>query len=176
MTYIPDQQSSTGQFLPTTTILDVARLQEVEVTSPEFKELLVRLYQSVNNIALSSNTKEFGYYLTEELVNSQLYFNPTSSNQLDLRPCFRKVINLGALGAGISTFAHGITIDSTFSFTRIYGAVSNTTIGNYLPLPYSDVSLGGNIELRLDNTNAIINNASGLTFTVGYIVVEYLKA
>ena len=38
------QQNQVGAFVPTSFIWDVARVGEIEVNSPEFKELLVRLY------------------------------------------------------------------------------------------------------------------------------------
>ena len=175
MAFIPDQRNNTGQFIATTAVFDVGRLYQVEVDSPEFKELIVSLYQQVNNISLSLNTKEFGYYLEEELVDSALYFNPASSSQLDLRPEFRLTIDTGPLPAGVTLIPHGLTILASWKFTDIYGAATDNIGFNYLPLPYADVSLGGNIELRVDAVNVIINNASGIAFTSGIVVLEYLK-
>lgn len=175
MAYIPDQRNNTGQFIATTAVFDVGRLYEVEVNSPEFKELIVRLYQQVNNISLSLNTKEFGYYLTEELINSSVYFNPISSNQLELRPEFRLTLDTGVINAGVNLIPHGLTIGATWKFTDIYGAATDNVGFNYLPLPFANVSLAGNIELRVDAVNVIINNASGIVFTSGIVVLEYLK-
>jgi len=70
-----------GSFVPTTNIWDVQRLYEVDIKSPEFKELLVRLYQNVNNIALSLNSRDAGYYDNTEFINGQTFFpNPTLSS------------------------------------------------------------------------------------------------
>ena len=170
-----DQQSLTGQFVTTTNVWELGVLQEVKVDSPEFKELLVRLYQNVNNIALSLNQKESGLYLQEEFVNSNVYFNPTSSNQLDLRPVFRKVINFGALGAGANTVAHGLTIATTWSFTQIYATASDTANNRYYPIPWASSGGAANIEIKLDATNIVITNSSGVTFPVCMVVLEYLK-
>lgn len=175
MSYIPDQQIDTGQFISTTSIFDVSRLYEVDVTSPEFKELLVRLYQQVNNIAISTNNKKSGYYLQEEFVTSGIYFNPNSSDPLMLRPEFRKTFNVGPVGAGVTNFPHGLTIGATWQFTHIYGAVSDNVGFNYYPLPFASAGGANNIELRVDATNIVITNNSGVNFTSCIVTLEYLK-
>lgn len=176
MPFIPDVKTNTGAFIPTTYNWDVSYINEIEVNSAEFKELFVRLYQNVNNIALVTNLKDTAYYLNEEFNTGQLFFNPASTNPLDLRPAFRKVINIGALGPGLTTIPHGLPITDTWKFTKIQGAASNAVAGalRYYPLPFAGAA-GNNIEVRLDGTNVIINNASGVTFTDAYIIVEYLK-
>lgn len=173
--YIPDQQINTGNFVQQTPVFDVSRLYEVEVGSPEFKELIVRLAQQTNNISLVLNNKTSGYYLLEEFITGNNYFNPNSTDPLQLRPVFRKVINIGALNAGVNNRPHGLTIGATWTFTHIYGAVSNFATNNYFPLPFANVTFAGNIELRVDNVNVVINNASGQVFTAGYVILEYLK-
>ena len=176
MPYIPDQQSNTGQFVPTTNVWEVSQIGSMDVNSEEFKLLLVRLYQNVNNISIALNAKDAGYYVEQEFNTGQQFFNPTSNNQLDLRGAFRKTVNTGALAAGVNTVAHGLTIGSTWSFTKILGAASNTTAGNYYPLPFASAGGAANIEVRLDNTNIIITNNSGVTFTTSVIILEYLKS
>jgi len=114
MAYIPDQQINTGSFVQQTPIFDVSRLYEVEVGSPEFKELIVRLAHQTNNISLVLNNKQSGYYLLEEFITGNNYFNTTSSNQLLLRPEFAKTFNIGALGAGVTNTAHNLTITATW--------------------------------------------------------------
>lgn len=176
MAYIPDQQINTGSFVQQTPIFDISRLQEVDVQSPEFKELLVQLYQQVNNVSVVLNNKVSGYYLQEEFVNSKIFFPSTGNNQLDLRPTFRKVIYLTNLPAGVTAVNHGITVDGNTSFTAIYG-VANDTIGfNYYPLPWASAAGATNIELRATNTQVIITNNSGIVFNKIYIVLEYLKS
>ena len=43
--------TSNGAYVVTTNVWDVSQLYSIDVKSPEFQELLVRLYQNVNNIA-----------------------------------------------------------------------------------------------------------------------------
>jgi hypothetical protein len=168
MGYSVDQVSA-GQFIPTTQVWDIGHLQEVDVNSADFKELLVRLYQSVNTIALAVNAKEFGQYLTQEMVNSDVYFNTASSNILDLRPVYRMVVNVGALGAGATAVNHGLTIGASWSFVRIYGAASNAVTGNYYPVPSPLLSL------VVNNTQVVVTNTTGLAFLKCTVVLEYLK-
>ncbi len=44
--------SDIGAFLPTTTIFDEAQVRQLDIQSDEFKEFLVTLLQTLNNIAL----------------------------------------------------------------------------------------------------------------------------
>src|SRR5271157_1512774 len=91
-----------GVYLPTTFIWDVSQLQRVDVNSKEFKELLIRMYQNLTNMATAINLKDTGYYYQGEFVNGQLYFpNPALSSSTTppatYRQVFRLVINFGAL-------------------------------------------------------------------------------
>src|ERR1700674_5791632 len=91
-----------GAFVPTTNIWDVGQLQDVDINSPEFKELLIRLYQNLNLMALVINVKDTGYYVTNELVNGQLFFpnpnlNSTTTSTPAFRQAFRILVNFGPL-------------------------------------------------------------------------------
>jgi hypothetical protein len=171
----------TGAFVPTTNVWDVSQIYNIDVTSPQFKELLIRLYQNINNIALTLNTKDTGYYLTDSLVNSQMFFpNPIYNSSTAENPGYRQVlrivIDFGALpNTGTKSMPHNITINSATTFTRIYGTASDTTNLEYIPLPYSSASGTSNIELFVDSTNVNIITASNRsTFTTTYIVLEYI--
>jgi hypothetical protein len=171
-----------GSFVTTTNIWDVQQLYQIDVTSPEFKELLVRLYQNINNIALVLNIKDTGMYNTSEFVNGQVYFsNPannssTSANPI-LRQVYRTVINFGSLpNTGTKSVAHGISTNAAMTFTRIYAAASDTTGLNYIPIPYASPTATNNIELSVDATNVNITTGSNRTnFNVTYVVLEYIK-
>jgi hypothetical protein len=167
-------QINYGSFVPTTNVWDVARLYDVDVNSPDFKELLVRLYQNVNNIAIVLNTKATGYYLNEEFVSGKLFFNPASNNPLELRPGYIIAINTGALGAGVTTINHNVNVTSTLKWMFISGAATNTTTLVGYPLPYADAS-GNNISVSVTATQIVINNASGVTFTDSQVTLEYCK-
>ena len=171
-----------GAFIPTTNIWDVSEIFEVDVTSPEFKELLVRMYQNLNNMALSINNRDAGYYITQEFVNGQTYFpnpafNSSTATYPALRQVFRKVINFGALpNTAAKTVAHNITVNTGTTFTRIYANASDTTGFNYIPIPYASPTLANNIELSVNATNVTITTGSNRSnFNICYVVLEYIK-
>lgn len=174
MAFIPGQKIDQGSFIPTTGIFEVSAVYTTDVNSDDFKELLARLYQTVNNIANVLNLKDTGYYLQEEFVTGQVWFNPASADPLLLRPVYRKVIDMGALGAGATTVAHGLTPTADWKFVNIYGAASGTP--NYYPLPFVDAAGANNIEVKVNLTNVIVTNNSGVTFTTAYVILEYLKS
>jgi hypothetical protein len=172
--YVNDQQSNTGSFVPTTNVWDISRLYEVDVGSQEFKELLVRLYQNVNNISLVLNTKDSGQYFNEEFVTGKSFFNPNSTDPLNTRGVYRKVIDTGILAAGAKSVAHGLNPVSSWKFIYIGGAASNTTTLTYYPLPFAGIA-GNNISITVNATNIIITNNTGSTFTDSYVILEYVK-
>lgn len=171
-----------GAFVTTTNIWDIQQLQSVDVTSPQFKELLVKLYQNVNNIALVLNIKDTGMYQLSEFVNGQLLFpNPANTSLTAAAPAnrqiIRKVINFGALpAAGTKSVAHGITCTTKTTFTRIYATASDTTGFNYIPIPYASPVLANNIEINVDATNVNITTGSNRTnFNITYVILEFVQ-
>ena len=180
------QISNVGSFVPTTNVWETQQLYDVDINSEEFKELLVRLYQNINNIAIALNTKDTGYYSTIEFLNGQLFFpNPalsTSTTQGNTyRQVFRTTVNFGALpNTGTKSVAHNIDIaplvPTNFTFTRIYGAANKPDQSSFIPLPYSSATLDNNIELSVTATDVVITTAADYSaYTTSYIVVEYLK-
>ncbi len=173
-----------GAFVPTNYIFDVQQLQSVEVTSPEFKELLVRLYQNINTMALVLNVKDTGMYQVTELVNGQLYFSNPNNNSSTvaapaLRQVYRKVINYttGLPNTTSVAIPHNIVCTAATTFTRIYATSSDTAGKNYIPIPYASPTLANNIELKVDATNVtIITGSNRSNFTQTYIVLEYLQS
>ena len=171
-----------GSFIPTTNIWDPTEIYATEVTSPAFKELMVRLYQNLNMLSINLNLKDTGYYNTQEFITGQLFPpNDSLSSTTDSRPKFRqtlrKLINFGALpNTAVKSVAHGITVDAATTFTRIYGVANDLAAKKYLPLPYSSQTLINNIDLFLDNTNVTITTGADMSaYTITYIIVEYLK-
>lgn len=170
-----------GAFVPTTNIWDVSELYTIDLSSPQFRELLVRLYQNINAMALVLNIKDSGYYVQDEFINGQQFFpNPSLTSASSTTPVFRsvvrKVINFGALSnTAAKSVAHGLTINSSYTFTRIYGCSSDTSGSNYIPLPYASPTAANNIELKVDSTNVTVITGSDRTnFTTTYIILEYL--
>jgi hypothetical protein len=179
-------QSDVGLFLPSTYVYDVVQLQSVDVKSPEFKELIIRLYQNVNNIILALNQKESAKYPLTEFNTGQTFFpDPALSSTTPQTPTERNVIrivlNFGALpNTGTKSMAHGVPIDTNYKLTRLYGASTNPTATinapEMIPLPYSSATLNDNIELYADNTNVYVITATDWSaYTITYIVLEYIK-
>jgi hypothetical protein len=174
--------TQTGVFVPSTYIWDVAQVSSLKA-NPDLQELLVRMYQNINQITLALNVKDSGVYALSEFVNGQLLFpNPNNNSSTAAYPAqrqiLRKVINFGALpNAGTKAVAHGIICTSATLFTRIYGAASDTTGFNYIPLSYASPTLVNNIELKVDGTNVtVITGIDRTNFNMCLIILEYVQS
>lgn len=175
------QVSNFGSFVPTTNIWDTSEIYQIDINSTEFRELLVRIYQNINNIAIALNSKDTGIYdNTNALVNGQVWFpDPTLSSLTTTVPAqrqvFRTVINFGALTNGSTkSVPHNIVCNSSTTFTRIYATASDTTGFNYIPIPYAG-SAGDNVEINVDSTNVnITTNSDRTNFNICYVILEYL--
>lgn len=179
----PDE-TNPGQFIGTTQIYD---LGEDNVNAEDFT---VRLRQNFNNLIMSLNIKDSGYYGQEEFVNGQLFYpdysrvNSATSAPATFRQVFRKVIDFGALpdiAGSPKSIAHNITFlpgagNTTFIATRIYGAATDQTNRLMIPLPHFTVG-GVLIDLTVDATNVIISSTSNAytTFARTHVVLEYIK-
>jgi len=168
---------NTGAFIPTTNVWDVSEIYSTDVKSPEFKELLVRLYQNLNVMAMGVNNRDAGLYDTSEFVCGQQFFpdpalTSASSVTPTFRNVFRKVVNFGALPNNTGkSVAHGITTTVNTSFTRMYGVATDPTGFSALAIPNSDITL------ELDGTNVTITTTADLTaYTTTYVVLEYIKS
>jgi hypothetical protein len=179
-----NQGTNFGSYVPATSVWDPSQLLEVDVTSPAFKELLVRMYQNLNLMAIVLNTKDSAIYGTQEFVNGQAFFpdpslssTSTKTTSARFRNVFRTVVNFGALpNAALKSVPHNIAITSSFTFTRIYGAASDTTGLTYISLPFVDSAGLDNIELEVDMADVNITTVSNRTnYNVTYVILEYLK-
>lgn len=180
-----------GSFVPTTNVWDVSEIYSLDGTSPQLKELLVRLYQNLNNMSLSLNTRDAGFYTTQEFVCGQLYFpnpsyNSTTSTTATLRQVFRKVINFGALpNTALKSVDTEIPVAPDVTFTRIYGASTNPSANEAIPLPYVPIAVSSidYVLLRVVTTGGApntyqVNIRTGIdrsAYTITYVVLEYLK-
>jgi len=179
MAITPFNPNTVGNFIPTTFNMDVGVLQSTDVNSPEFKELLVRLYQTLNTMALSLNAKSTGSYSTNQLVTGDLYFPSTPGTTFvapQWRPVTRKVIVFGALpNTATKTVPHGINFNANTTFVRVYATATNPTGFVSLPLPYASGTSANNIELFVDATNVnVITGSDRTAFTRCSVVVEFL--
>lgn len=172
-----DQFADSGLFIPNNFIWEINLLPDTKVDSPEFKELLIRLYQNINSMCIALNLKDTGYYLDSEFVNGQQLFPATGNNPDNVRQIYRKVINFGLLpNATTKSVAHNIAIDTEFSFTRIYATASDKLSLKYIPIPYSSPTLNKNIQLDVSSTNVTITTGIDYSaYTICYVILEYVK-
>lgn len=187
---MPNNASSFGAFGPTTNVWDVTELQNIDVKSPEFKELLVRLYQNINLMALVLQVADKGIYDTQEFLNGQLWYpnpanNSTTVSSAQFRQVFRTVINMNDTEPNLPNNAtinlpHGIPWNAAMSWTRIYGAATNPTAGADpnpcgIMLPYVSLTAGQSIEMYTTDTNVVITTQADYSaYTICYVVLEYL--
>lgn len=170
-----------GMSLPTTNVWDASQISTVDLGSEEFRQLLIRLYQNINLIAVTVNNKDTGIYDTFSTNCGQTYFsNPTqissSAAQPIPRQVIRTVVNFGALpDTATKTAAHNIAPTASYTFTRIYATASDTATPKYIPIPYATGTAADVIELWVDATNVNIKTVSNKTaYTVCYVVLEYI--
>lgn len=189
MAIVTQSQARTGTYVPTTFIVDVAQLNSVEVTSPEFKELLVRLYQNLSLMSNVLNLKETGYYLEQEVVNSQSWFpNPNLTSNTPQKPTFRQgyttVVVFDALpNADTVQVAHDIDMGPQFVLTYFQGTGTDQTdigtpgaiVGIPIPYPSAGVDNTDVLELWMDSTNVYIKSQADYSAYSGIVTIKYLK-
>lgn len=176
---MPSESGPLGTLIPTSYIWDVSLIEQIDVTSPEFKELLVRLHQYINDMALAINLKDTGVYDVEEHVNGQGFFpvDPNIQDSETYRGVYRKVVYYPTAlpNAGTVNIPHDITLNVACTFTRIYGVANDIASGSYLPLPYASPTAANNIELSVNGTNVTITTGSDRTaYTQNYIILEFI--
>lgn len=166
-----NQLFNTGLFVPTTNVWDVQQLYQVDIKSPEFKELIVRLYQNVNNIALALNAKESGLYAPYEFVTGEVYSLTGSNSQ---NGGFRTMIITGTVGPGTTSINHNLDVKDSWLWVEIYGCLTDSV--NFLGYPINFADSGGNtISASVNATQIVINNNSGVSFTNGMVILKYIK-
>lgn len=170
-----------GIFVPTTDVWDVSEINDIEITSPEFKELLVRMYQNLNRMSLALNLKVSGYYSTTQSVNSKTFFpNPVTSSANSTNPDRQVMfvtLYFGPLpDTATLSIPHGITCTGITTFVDYYGAANDVTGKNYISLPYPSPTAANNIEVSVDATNVNITTGRNRTaFTICYLTLEFLQ-
>lgn len=170
MPLLPKPTTNQGMFVPTSVIYDSQRIFEADVNSNDFKQLIVRLYQSINILSLAINAREVGTYSTDEFVIGNLYYNPDPAHISNLRPIFRKTFNTGALVPGPNPgIPHGLTFTTSWQPVHIYGVACDTVNKVYWPMPNSDITV------EVNATDIVISNWSGVIFDVSSMVLEYSK-
>ena len=138
----------------------------------DFSEIFEREYKRVIDAV---NTKEGGLYLLQELATFEQYFTPNDPQQN--RNIYRKVIDFGSLpNTSSKSVAHNIAFNSNTRMTRLYGAASDSTGVQFIPLPFASPTLAESVSLSVTGTQVIITTGSDRTnFTSSTIVMEYSK-
>lgn len=182
MAITPGSQNSTS--IATTAILDADVLETVDVTKPEFKELLVRLGYFINDMVLALNDKDTGIYpLQEYPCGKRLFPNPSyavgsTPSQVD-RPVFRTTLNFGALpNTATKSVPHNITVNGNFVCTYLQAFATRPTGGfMFLPIPYVDPNtLANSILINGDATNINITTAANYSaYTLCVVYIEYVQ-
>ena len=164
-----------GVYVPTTRNYELEIIKNVDFNSPEFRELLVRLYQFQTEMALALNLKTSAYYVLDEFVTSNLYFkNPAADPTVrtpQYRNEYRKVINFGALpamGASLSQ-PHGISVTSNTRWVGFIGGATNTVGLTGASIPNAD------IRVTIDNTNITLTASADYSAYTGIITILYLQ-
>jgi hypothetical protein len=145
----------------------------------EQEQLLIKLYQYFNSLAMVINTKPNGSYIDQEVLTDKQFiptFSTDTSSNIKPRDVFRVVVDTGALpNSGTSTTAHGITLDSNSSVISIYGGATDPNT-DYIPLPYVVVGGTNGVEVSMDTTNINIKTKSNYSaYTRSFVIVEYIK-
>jgi hypothetical protein len=178
------QSNYVGSFVPTTEIWDVAQVYQTEVNSPEFKELLVRMYQNLNRMSLALNTATKGYYDTQgEFVTGSVWYpKPGLNSQTSRAPAYRQELRVVVRLPQVGGFAlpatttitqpHNIMTNSGTLFVNLRG-MANDTIGlNYYPINYSGTNT---VSAYADGTYIYVTNNTAINFTVCDVVIEFLQ-
>lgn len=134
----------------------------------ELERVLVQTYVEISQAA---NSKEVAQYELVETITGQQFYNLISPEQK--RFTFRKCINFGALGAGFTNIAHGIS--PLVEFTYIGGTI--VCPGNdFRPIPYVGAGATDIVSVRADAVNVIIFvGATMPAITSGRVILEYFK-
>ncbi len=171
-----------NNLLPQRDVYDVDVIQSFDVDSQDFKDFLVRLYQITNDIKISMNARDGGYFPLGEFNSGMQYYPNTIALDPTATPrtIFRDTVNFGALpNAGSKSVNHGINPDlpgvtADYRFLWWYAMANDPVNFSYYPIPQADVA--GNItDLYVTQTQITIStnwNASAYStdVTLFYIV------
>lgn len=156
--------------MPTTDIFNVNNIESINISSSEFKDLIVKLAQNANKQNLAINSKKSGVLSSLEDLSGCVYENNGS---------FHKMISFGALPTASATksVAHGITFATAYKMVKIYGAATNPTTQSMIPLPFAHPTAAQIISLQADATNVIVTTGATdySAWTETFIFIEYLK-
>lgn len=120
------------------------------------------------------NQREVANYTFTPIATGQQWPPVTQSGVP--RNGLRKIVAVGPLAAGANNFAHGIATANLVTVTRLYGAIGNTGITTFLPLPYVSSPPGAEIQLDIVGANVVLTTPIPYPGYSGYVVIEYLTS
>lgn len=138
----------------------------------DFHEVFERDYKKLIDAV---NSKESGLYLPQELATFQLYFNEDTPNVN--RNVYRKLVVFGPLpDASEKRVQHEITFTNVTRLTRMYGAATDPSGIQFIPLPFSSPTLINNVTLEANETDIIITTGADFSnYEETTVVIEYTK-
>lgn len=181
---MPDNQSDiSGSFSNVNNQLDIESINNLDVTSDEFKRFLVSLSNAIDDISTQTNIRDIGYYITEiSLCGQQFFPNLALSSNTQQAPTFRsvyrQVVDFGALpNNGTKVVAHNITlIDANTIFTRIYGTATNQATFVGIPVPNSNPITMETTSIEITATDVeITTDWDGTPFNQCFVIIEFIK-
>lgn len=138
----------------------------------DFQDLFEQEYKKVIDVV---NSKEGALYLPQELATYQRYFYPDQPG--NTRNVYRKLLVFGALpNATSKRMEHNVSFNNVTRMTRMFGAATNPSSLEYIPLPFASPTLVNNVSLEADQTDVIITTAVDYSnYSDVTIVIEYIK-
>lgn len=150
-------------------------------------EFRTRLIQMINDMCISINAKESGFY-TDEITITGAKVLTTYSDQLQgnrsvyHRSVRRKCIFTGALpNSGMKTVKHNIQFPKTSVGWRIWGCASiidnDENLKAFFQMPLGSPNVSSSVELYCtDNDVVIITGTNRTNFNFSFVVIEYAVA
>lgn len=174
-----DNNYRQGTALPTTYVYDV---DEIDVESEGFKELIVRLQEDTNSIILALNRKIDGSHFQTVFNTGAVLFAPTNvSNTNDnMRAIFTTTVPFGALpNTSIKSVPHNIPapVLSAGLWSLVGWQVSATKPNTIsVPVPgFDPADITKPINVWFDKTNVNIQTTSDMTaYTICNVTFTYV--
>ncbi len=124
------------------------------------------LVEQFKKIANAVNIRTIGWLLDEELLSGQQFIPRTTAPVGEYRSILRKVINTGALVAGVNAGVnHGVTFDTNFTLIDLWVSGTNS----------------GTLTARRITGNDVLMNATQIVITSpqifdrSFCVIEYIR-
>ena len=127
------------------------------------------LVEQLKKISNGVNAREIGFFLDQELLSGKSFIPSgvnVSGTSEQFRTILRKVIDCGALVAGVKMVPHGITFDVNFTLIDLWVSATNSTTFNAITM--SDPQ-----NVTMDAIN--INITSTGAFDRSFAFVEYIQ-